>query len=314
MNIKKIKIVYMSNGLFGVPTLKYLIKKKLNICSIVTSKKNIINNNKNYIKLIAIKKKINLLYSENINKKYFYNKLLNIKPDLLILISFKIIKKKIWKISKINTINIHPSLLPNYSGSCPINWVIINNEKYTGLTSFKINNKIDNGKIIKQIKIKINNKNTFYKLYNYLSYKSKFFIYKTIKKLIKKNKYLKKKKINNLKLAPKINNYYSKIYFFFNFNKINNLINGLSKKKPAWCFLNTKNKILLINIYKIKIINYKHNYNYGLIKKNKIKKKILITNKKGFIELKKIKIENKKINKNKEIYNNFFNKKKLFCF
>ncbi|WGH28195.1 MAG: hypothetical protein NHG07_00900 [Candidatus Shikimatogenerans bostrichidophilus] len=190
----------------------------------------------------------------------------NINPDLQILISFKIIKKEIWEIPKIMTINIHPSLLPQYKGPCPINWVIINNEKITGLTSFKVNDKIDKGKIIKQKKIKIKNNINFNKLNKLLSIKSKFFTYKTIKKIFNKKKYFIKKKNNKkIKNAPKINNYYTKIYWFNNIYKIYNIIRGSSFNKPAWCYLNTKNKILLINIYNVNIIIYKHNYNYGKI-------------------------------------------------
>ncbi|WGH27073.1 MAG: hypothetical protein NHG12_00875 [Candidatus Shikimatogenerans bostrichidophilus] len=313
MNIKKKKIIFMSNGIFGIPTLKYLIKKKFNICYVITSKKNIINNKKNYIKFISKKKKKKLIYSEYIDNKNIIKKLNNINPDILLLISFKIIKKEIWKIPKYCSINIHPSLLPQYKGSCPINWVIINNEKITGLTSFIIDDKIDEGKIILQKKIKIKKNIKYKKLYKLLSNKTKKFTIKTIKNIIFKKK--KKIYINNnktIKLAPKINNYYSKIDFNKNIKNIYNKIRGLSIQKPAWCYLNTKKKILLINIYKIKIIKIKHNYNYGKI--FFINKKVLITAKNGYINLLNFQILNKKKNKNIEIYNNLINKKDLFLF
>ncbi|WOX79230.1 methionyl-tRNA formyltransferase [Candidatus Shikimatogenerans bostrichidophilus] len=303
------KIIFISNGNFSVHSLKYLIKnqKKYNLIikRIITSKKNIINNEKNLIKQLALKNNINIIYSEYIEKNI--KTIINLKPDLLIVISFKYLKTKIWTIPKLGTINIHPSLLPQYKGANPINWVIINGEKKTGLTSFFINKIIDSGNIILQKKININNKITYKKLYKLLSKKTKIFLIKTIKKIFT----IKKEK---LKLAPKINNYYSKIYFDKSLNKIYNLIRGLPYNKPAWCFINTKNKINILNIYKIKIINYKHNYFNGkILLKNK---NVYISVKTGYIKLLKCNIANKKVIKNIDIYNGFinYNNNNLFVF
>lgn len=309
----------MSNGTFGISTIKYLIKNQkkyfYKISCIITTK-NKINKKKNYIKYLVKKNKIILIYSENIDKKKYIKKIKKIKPDLQLLISFKIIKYKIWKIPKLGTINIHPSLLPLYKGANPINWVIINGEKKTGLTSFFINDNIDGGNIILQKIIYIKKKYNYKTLKNIISKKSKKFTLKSILKV------LNKKKINiyiNNKIAPKINNFYSKIFFLnYKKKKILNLVKGLSNKKPAWCFINLNKNIYYFNIYKIKI--KKINFNF----KKKIKigkilfynKKVLIKVKNGYIILLLCQIENKKKIKGINIYNSLinFNKKKLFCF
>lgn len=311
----------MSNGYFGIPTLKYLLlkKNKIKINYIITSKKEYINNKINIIKKIAKKNKIKIIFSEYLEYKKNIKKIKKSKPDLQILISFKIIKKKIWEIPSKGTINIHPSLLPKYKGPCPINWVIINGEKETGLTSFFVNDKIDNGAIILQKKIKIKKKTNFEKLYNKLSKLTVKFLKNTIKKIYKKNikiKYLKNK--NNIIYAPKINNYYSKIYLNYNKKKIYQLILGLSQDKPAWCFLNTYNNIYILNIYKINInINI-----YKYINKIKIsigqliyyKKKIFVKIKNDFIELLICQLNNKKIMNILDIYNGLIFKKNIFLF
>ncbi|MDH3004845.1 MAG: hypothetical protein NHG09_00045 [Candidatus Shikimatogenerans sp. JK-2022] len=292
----------MSNNFLGAPLLKKIIKykKKFKINFIVTSKQK----KNNIIKKIALKNKINIIDSKNINNYNYIKKKINKKNDLFILISFKILKKKIWEIPQKGTLNIHPSLLPEYKGPCPINWVIINNEKYTGLTSFWINNKIDNGKIILQKKIKIKKNINFKNLYKQLSFLIPNFFLKTIKNIYKKKNYY----------APKIDNFYSKINFNLNYIKILKLILGLSYKKPAWCFLNTKNNILIINIYKIKIINkkkFREKKNGELFK---YKKKIFLKLKKKIIELLICKIENKKKMKMFDIYNGLQEKEFIFLF
>ena len=69
--------------------------------------------------------------------------------------------KVVWNIPDLGTINLHASLLPNYRGAAPINWVLINGERLTGVTTFLINEQIDTGSILMQKEISISkNDNT----------------------------------------------------------------------------------------------------------------------------------------------------------
>jgi len=58
------------------------------------------------------------------------------------------------------TINLHGSLLPQYRGAAPINWAIINGEKETGVTTFKLQQEIDTGNILLFEKIPIGENET----------------------------------------------------------------------------------------------------------------------------------------------------------
>lgn len=317
----------MSNGYFGIPTLKILLKKKnIKINYIITSKKNFINSKPNLIKKISKKYNIKIINSDKIEKTKNIIKINNSKPDLILIISFKIISKKIWRIPRLGTINIHPSLLPNYKGPCPINWAIINNEKYTGLTSFFINDNIDGGPIILQKKIKINSNIDFISLYKLLSIYTKKFVLKTILYVIKKKRKKLKNNflIKNLKKAPKINNYFSKISFYQIKEKINKLILGLPSNKPAWCFLNIYKDIYIFNIYKINININKKDYKYLKLNYYKshigdfiyYKKKIFIKIKNDFIELLICQLNNRKKMNILNLYNGlkFKNFKNIFLF
>ncbi|MDH3004617.1 MAG: hypothetical protein NHF90_00470 [Candidatus Shikimatogenerans sp. JK-2022] len=316
------RIIFMSNGEFGIPTFKYLIKKKQHINYLITSKKKIINNKLNIIRKIAKKNNIKIINSEELEKKKNIKKIIISKPNLQILISFKIIKKEIWKIPNLGTINIHPSLLPKYKGVCPINWAIINGDKYTGLTSFFINDDIDNGPIILQKKIKIPKNINFKYLYKKLSFLTKFFLIKTINKIKKYNYYkipiLQKPKKIKGKLAPKINNYYSKLFInHYDEKYINQLVLGLPDNKPAWCFINIYNNIYILNIFEINLkikINLEKKINLKIGKLLKINKKIFIKTKNYFIELLKCQLNNKKKMNILDIYNGLKFKKEIFIF
>src|SRR4029078_294083 len=65
-----------------------------------------------------------------------------------------------WNMPPIGTINVHGSLLPQYRGAAPINWAIINGEKETGVTTFKLQQEIDTGNILLQEKIEIGENET----------------------------------------------------------------------------------------------------------------------------------------------------------
>lgn len=80
--------------------------------------------------------------------------------DLILVASFtEIIKENIINnIPNKSIINFHPSLLPKYRGPSPVRWVLINGEKYTGVTVHFLTKEIDAGDIILQEKIKIYDK------------------------------------------------------------------------------------------------------------------------------------------------------------
>ncbi len=104
---------------------------------------------------------------ENIND--CRDELVKFSPDYLVSIYYRyIIKKNILETVHYKAMNLHPSLLPAYRGTKSSVWAILNNEKETGITFHYINEKIDDGNIILQKTIPINNDDTAYSLYNKL--------------------------------------------------------------------------------------------------------------------------------------------------
>ena len=120
----------------------------------------VISNNKKahgikYAKKNKIKIKI-----IDFNKKHEINHLLKILKfnniKLICLAGFlKILSKDFIKSFKGKIINIHPSLLPKYKGLNTHERVLENKEKFTGCSVHFVNEKLDDGKIILQKKIKI---------------------------------------------------------------------------------------------------------------------------------------------------------------
>ena len=57
---------------------------------------------------------------------------------LQVVVAFRMLPEVVWNMPPKGTINLHASLLPQYRGAAPINWAIINGEKETGVTTFKL--------------------------------------------------------------------------------------------------------------------------------------------------------------------------------
>jgi len=105
------------------------------------------------VDMLAKQYKIPLFLDDDFNS----NRINQLKPDLIIVVGFrKIISGEILKIPKFGVIGLHASLLPHYRGMAPLNWAIINGEKKTGITLFRMNEVIDSGEIIAQKETRIN--------------------------------------------------------------------------------------------------------------------------------------------------------------
>lgn len=116
--------------------------------------KNIFNPSKDY--LFSKSLNLNILKGKSVNSLKFQKQLLKLNPDIIFVGSWseKFIEAT-FNIPKIATINVHPSLLPRYRGPNPYLQVILNNEKYTGVTFHIMDKNFDSGPILLQEKIKI---------------------------------------------------------------------------------------------------------------------------------------------------------------
>ncbi len=149
--MSKLKIIFFGTPSFAVDSL-HEIQLNYNVDYVVTTpdKKSGRGQkiNESEVKQYAKKNNIKILQPENLNDKEFINQIEAIQPDLIVVVAFRKLPFEIFSIPKYGTINLHASLLPNYRGAAPINWCLINNEKKTGVTTFYINERIDQGDIL----------------------------------------------------------------------------------------------------------------------------------------------------------------------
>ena len=94
----------------------------------------------------------------------------NIAPDLIVVTAYgQILPKEILELPEHGCINIHASLLPRYRGAAPINWVLLNGETETGVTSMQMSEGLDTGDMLISRSTKIGENETYQELYARLS-------------------------------------------------------------------------------------------------------------------------------------------------
>ena len=101
-----------------------------------------------------------LLQPEKLRDPQFLESLKSYQADLQVVVAFRMLPEMVWNMPAMGTINVHGSLLPQYRGAAPINWAVINGEKETGVTTFKLQHAIDTGNILMQEKFSIGENET----------------------------------------------------------------------------------------------------------------------------------------------------------
>jgi len=101
-----------------------------------------------------------VLQPEKLKSPEFIAALQALQADLQVVVAFRMLPEIVWNMPPMGTINVHGSLLPQYRGAAPINWAVINGEKTTGVTTFKLQHAIDTGNILLQASMPIDDNET----------------------------------------------------------------------------------------------------------------------------------------------------------
>lgn len=251
-------IVFFGNPEFCKKPLQELYNSSHKIVSVVTSTDRKSGRGlkfiPTYVKKYSQGLNLTLIEVDDLNDKSFKSKLSFLKPDLFIVVAFKILPNSIINIPKYGSINIHPSLLPKYRGSSPIQYSLLNGDKETGVSIIRLNSQIDAGDILGQSKFKINENINFGELHNSLSSLGSSLMIDVVNK-IKKNKIKPIKQNKEYKtLAPKIKKSDLQINWNKPIEEIHNRIRAFDPHPGAYCYFNDK-RIKLFNskIYEGKI-------------------------------------------------------------
>jgi len=243
--------VFMGTPDFAVASLAALVDANYNIVSVITAPDRPAGRGMkpttSAVKEFAIHHSLSVLQPEKLKAPEFLETLLGLQADLQVVVAFRMLPEVVWNMPPLGTINVHGSLLPAYRGAAPINWAIINGEKETGVTTFRLTHTIDTGNILMQDKVPIGEEQTAGELYDLLKSKGAALLIRTIENLNEgKLKEIPQNETDpdSLPHAPKIFTETCRIDFNKPVRQVNNLIRGLSPAPGA--FTQFQGKILKI--------------------------------------------------------------------
>ena len=177
------------------------------------------------------------------------------KPDLFVVVAFRMLPKVVWEIPRLGTFNLHAALLPQYRGAAPINWAIINGDKATGVTTFMIDEGMDTGKIMYREQCLIGPDETVGEVHDKLMELGSTLVVQTVEAIIDSSVEFRVQKSfvqgsEILRPAPKLSRELCHIDWNGKTRHIYNLIRGLSPYPAAFTELVKDDKVLPMKIYK----------------------------------------------------------------
>ena len=256
---KKTRIVYMGTPEFAVAPLDALRKNGFEVVGIVTVADKAsgrgLKVNESAVKKYAVENNIPVLQPISLKDPEFLEALKAWKPDLFVVVAFRMLPKVVWEIPRLGTFNLHAALLPQYRGAAPINWAVINGDKATGVTTFMIDEGMDTGKIMYREQCLIDPDETVGEVHDKLMELGSNLVVQTVEAIIDgsvefrvQRSFVQGSEI--LRPAPKLSRELCHIDWNGKTRHIYNLIRGLSPYPAAFTELVKDDKVLPMKIYK----------------------------------------------------------------
>ena len=230
---------------FAVESLKALIDAGHNVVGVVTAPDKPAGRgqklSESAIKEYAQAQGLPILQPLKLKDPEFIAQLQALKPDLQVVVAFRMLPEMVWNLPQQGTVNVHGSLLPNYRGAAPINWAILNGEKETGVSTFKLQHDIDTGDILLQEKMPIGPNETAGELHDRMKIVGTHLLVKTLQEIANGTLKANPQQLNaETKHAPKLFKADCEIDWNNTAEQIHNQIRGLSPYPTAFTFLGDK--------------------------------------------------------------------------
>ena len=167
------KILFMGTPDFAAGSLKSLIDAGYEITAVVTQPDRPKGRSGqpvfSPVKEVAVAAGIPVLQPVRIKNPEETAKLLEYPADIYVIAAFgQILSKEILDQPRLGCINVHASLLPKYRGASPIQRVILDGEKETGITIMQMNEGLDTGDILYKKSLELAPDETFETLHDRL--------------------------------------------------------------------------------------------------------------------------------------------------
>lgn len=188
-----------------------------------------------HVKTVATELGLPILQPTNLKDPAFIEELRSYKPDLGVVIAFRMLPLTVWSLPRMGTFNLHASLLPQYRGAAPINHAIINGETESGLSTFFLKHEIDTGDLLLQIPVEIDEEDDFGSLYEKMKLWGAGLVLKTLELITEGDwESMPQESDEPLKPAPKLSHEFAQLQPGLSAKAARDKVRGLSPRPGAW--------------------------------------------------------------------------------
>lgn len=214
------------------------------------------------VKETALKYGLEVFQPHRIKDSESVAKLREYEADVFVVVAYgQILSREILDMPKKICVNLHASLLPKYRGAAPIQWAVIDGEKYTGVTTQRMNEGIDTGDIIETIEYKLESDETGGSLFDHLMELGGKLIVSTLSKIEDGTATYTKQEEEKSSYAGMLDKKLGNIDFSIEAERIERLIRGLNPWPSAYTKLNGKN----LKLWRAEVIDKEFEGEYGEI-------------------------------------------------
>jgi len=253
--MSNLKVIFMGTPEFAVPCLEAL-NKKYDIIAVITQPDRPKGRGQKLtaspVKEFAVNAGLTVLQPEKIKAPEFEKVLMELKPDLIVVVAFgQILSKRILDIPPLGCINVHASLLPLYRGAAPIHWAIINGETKTGITTMFMDVGLDTGDMLLKSEVSISDETTTGQLHDQLMILGADILMKTVA-LLETGTVARIKQDHTISTyAPLLTKNTEHIDWSLTAKKIHNLVRGLDPWPGSYCNFSSN----VFKIWKTRVYN-----------------------------------------------------------
>ena len=256
------------------------------------------------VKTYAVEHDLPLFQPEKLRNEEFLSQIQSLNADIFVVVAFRMMPKVLFSMPRLGTFNLHASLLPDYRGAAPINYAVINGETKSGVTTFFINEKIDEGNILLKAETEISPEDNAGTLHDRLMEIGAKLVVETLNGLAEgKLTEIPQNQKENPKTAYKIFKEDTKIDWEKEVEVIHNFIRGMSPYPAAFTVLEVGGEQKILKIFKGKFQKIEHSKENGEIEISKNEFKIYAKNGVYFPE--ELQLEGKKRMNLKDFLNGF---------
>ncbi len=307
------RIVFMGTPDLAAHCLSTLIDSGYDVVGVVTAPDRPAGRGRKLkqspVKQLAEKSAIPVLQPDNLKAPGFIEQLSALAPDLQVVVAFRMLPEVVWSLPPKGTFNMHASLLPDYRGAAPINWVLINGETETGVTTFMLDYKVDTGQILFRERLPIDAGETAGSLHEKIKDPAAGIIIKTIEAIekgfaepIPQSAFRSEQDV--LHKAPKIFREDCRIDWNKPGQQIVNMIRGLSPVPGAFCDIDDVERSITMKIYEASATICKHDLRPGTLLTDN-KEYLHIATPDGVVTVQELQLSGKKAMKTRDLLRGF---------